>query len=365
LFLQRAKKRQDAASTATTLCMLIVRRMTDPQHHQLLGHLLGALDDDEQRCLDAQLEQDEQCCQELARWRRRLAPLEAMRPDFEPPPGLAERTCRFVASCVAETGSQTCEKGPKMTPLPAPSSYVGPIGWLDVVAVALLLMTLGTVVPPAIDISRFESRLVSCQDALRRFGLALSQYGHDQRSPVGQLADNGRLTRAGVVAGKLLRNAYLADDPQNACPNVWLTAQGGLCGSGIEPTQTDKPPLAVTAVAGVTAPQTAVAQAGGARAVGDPFEDWPGRRRDGTNDGWRVLPSPAEVPLLADAPSADLRGPDFASHGGLGRNVYFRDGRVGFLPSTRFVGTGERLLSLGETPARLSVSAPIVLISGH
>ena len=72
--------------------------MSDLDHQQLLGHLLGALDDEEQEWLDARLERDPRCREELTRWRRRLAPLAALRPDFEPPPGLAERTCRLVAA---------------------------------------------------------------------------------------------------------------------------------------------------------------------------------------------------------------------------------------------------------------------------
>ena len=36
----------------------------------------------------------------LLEWRQRLAPFEALRAEVEPPPGLAERTCRYVASCM-------------------------------------------------------------------------------------------------------------------------------------------------------------------------------------------------------------------------------------------------------------------------
>ena len=72
--------------------------MTEPMHQQLLGHLLGALDDDEQEWLEGQLQCDEEYRHHCLWWRRRLASLDAALPEFEPPPGLAERTCRLVAA---------------------------------------------------------------------------------------------------------------------------------------------------------------------------------------------------------------------------------------------------------------------------
>ena len=72
--------------------------MTDSIHQQLLGHLLGALDDEEQVWVDQRLEHDESYQRELILWRRRLSPLEAIRPDFDPPPDLAGRTCRMVVA---------------------------------------------------------------------------------------------------------------------------------------------------------------------------------------------------------------------------------------------------------------------------
>jgi len=52
--------------------------------HQLLGYLLGVPDDDERRSVETRLLQD-------ADWRQQV-----LQPAFEPPAGLAERTCRYV-----------------------------------------------------------------------------------------------------------------------------------------------------------------------------------------------------------------------------------------------------------------------------
>jgi anti-sigma-K factor RskA len=65
---------------------------------QLFRCLLGALDDKEQQSVETRLEHDMQWLRHLAHWRQRSAPPEASGLDFEPPAGLAERTCRYVAS---------------------------------------------------------------------------------------------------------------------------------------------------------------------------------------------------------------------------------------------------------------------------
>ena len=253
-----------------------------------------------------------------------------------------------------------------MTPNPVPPGRVAHVGWLDMAAVALLLATTGALMFPAIHGSRFEARLASCQDDLRQFGLALTHYSQHQQSALGRLAGNGRLTRAGVCAAGLLRDGYLTDSRRPVCPDAWLAAQGALCeslhlGTPIEPLQ--RPATAVfqrPATIVIQRPATAVA--GG---VENQYDDWPGTWRDGTTDGWRPPPSPTEVPLLADAPSADLPGQDPPSHGGRGRNLLFEDGRVGFLPSATPVDASDLFFSRGEDSAAADISTPIVFVSGR
>ncbi len=294
-------------------------------HSQLLGHLLGALDDDEQQSVDARLEHDEEWCRQLARWRQRLAPLEALRPDFEPPPGLAERTCRYVAAhmpVVAELPASRRRR--RMSPCPVPPHRVARVGWLDVAAVALLLVTIGAMIPPAIHGSRYQSRVASCQNDLRQFGLALTDYSQRHDNALSKLADHGRLTRTGVFAAELLQDAYLTATHRTVCPDAWLAVQGvllgtshGLTGQKSEAVgpQSQEPPVRVA-------------------------NDWPDTWFDEATDGWRPPPSPAKLPLLADAPGADLPAQSFPSHNGRGRNVVFEDGHVGFVPSAGSIGAG-------------------------
>jgi hypothetical protein len=334
--------------------------MTDPMHQQLLGHLLGALDDNEHERLDALLERDEECCRELLRWRRRLTPLEAMRPDFEPPPGLAERTCRYVAASMsALSGSQAWGPRRRMTPCPVPPSPVARFGWLDVAAIVLLLAATATLVLPAIDGSRFQTRVAACQEGLRQFGLALSQYGHQQQDVLSRLACNGRLTDAGLFAAGLLRDEYSADAHRAVCPDAWLAAQGALRGYSSDGAQLGILQRPATVVAGSGPRLTPELPSRGARDVDN--RAWLGTWRNGMTDGRQFPPTPAEVPLLADAPSADLPGQVYPSHGGRGRNVLFEDGRIGFLPSAASRDTADWLLSHGPA-ADFDVSTPVVLV---
>lgn len=131
--------------------------MTDWTEQQIIGHLLGALDDDEQAYLDARLERDEPCCRRLAHWRRRLSPLEMMRPDYEPPPGLAERTCRLVDAF----GPPPPRPQPQReTPSLAMVQLGGasPVGWTDLIALGSLLLMLSALLLPALDAGRMNAR---------------------------------------------------------------------------------------------------------------------------------------------------------------------------------------------------------------
>ncbi len=286
--------------------------MSDPLDQQLLGHLLDALDDDEQETLDARLERDVQCCRRLAGWRQRLSSLETMRPDFEPPRGLAERTCRYVAACMPAVAAR--KRTPRMTPEPTTPGPANAVRWPDLVAVVLVLMAATAVLFPAIANSRSQSRVAMCQAGLRQFGLALVQYSDQHRKPFGQLVVGGQLTGIGASAVQRLRDVYSRENPHDLCSDGWLAAQGVL--GSVK--QTSNSP----------APQPP---------CGD---DWLGTRRNGTNDEWQLPLIATSKPLLADAPGADLPGQPLESHEGRGRNVFFEDGHVAFVPAVSIAPAG-------------------------
>jgi len=213
-------------------------------------------------------------------------------------------------------------------------------------------MTAASLIFPAIDGSRFQSRLAGCQDSLKQLGLALNQYGDQQQTARWRLANNGRLTSAGLFAAGLLPAGYLSDIRRAVCPDAWLAAQG------VHPSF-----LPVANRLGVQlAPES---QFGDVRVVNDQYDNWPGTWRNGTTNRWRFPPSLAEVPLLADAPSADLPGQSFSSHDGRGRNVLFEDGHIGFVPNAVPTGSSGRILAGDDAFAGSGLSVPLVFVSGH
>jgi hypothetical protein len=318
-----------------------------PSPSQLIGHLLGALDDDEHEWVDTVVDYDEDSAEKLVEWRRRIAPLEMMRPEIEPPRGLAERTCRYVASCIP-LFAQTKRR---MSQCPAPPSCMAGLRWSDVVTVVSLLLMTGAVLFPAIDGSRFQARLASCQDGLRHLGLALSQYGYHQRQPIGQLASNGRLTHAGLGVVGLLQNGPFSEGGRDVCPDAWLAAQGALqeASSG-----GNNGMISATTVAAINRPFS----------IGNLGNSWSGTSRNGMIDLRQPSPAPAETPLLADAPSADLPDQGFASatwsHGGRGRNFLFEDCHTDFLPAVTSSDAAETFNGNASTSF-----TPVVFIVGQ
>jgi hypothetical protein len=280
--------------------------MSDPLHQQLLGHLLGALDDDEQQNLDVRLDSDATCRRELLRWRRRLAPLEAIRPDFEPPPDLAARTCCYV-SASAPPGIPSDEQRLKMSQFPLPPNGAPWLKWTDAAFVMLVLFICLALIPPAIYASRFQTRLASCQDALRRFGLAMTEYGYRQNTQAEQLAADGQLTSAGAFAAELIKSDYLANS-HDTCPDAWLAIQNVQWNGQNQ------------------------------RVMAQPAVFWQNARLANVSYNRR---SPGESPLLSDYPTTPCSYRDepvyqespTPVHDGLGRNLFFANGRVAFQPS--------------------------------
>ncbi len=287
--------------------------MTDSLHQQLLGHLLGALDDDEQEWLDERLEHDETCRLALSEWRRRLSPLAALRPDFDPPLGLAGRTCRLVAA-YGPAPARSASPAMGMSPDPTAPVAVSGTSWHDMVALGVLFLTAVALLFPAIDISRFHSTLISCQNNMRQFGVAMNQYGQHQCEAVTQLADEGRLTAAGIAAADLLDDADDAVGEQNLCPEAWLAAQDT---GGNWPAADDNGLVYPVSSSGTVDFSTA--------------DNWSGTWRDGTEGGCGGY-LPDTQALFADDPSVALPGRRIFGHRGRGRNLFFRDGRIRFVP---------------------------------
>ncbi len=233
-----------------------------------------------------------------------------------------------------------------MSPDPTVPGAASLFGWHDVVALGVLLLTAVALLLPAIDASRFHAAVASCQDNLRQFGLALTEYSRHHGEAMTQLAGEGKLTTAGIAAANLLGDAVAE---RNLCPETWLAAQGATYVLA-------SPPDGV----GVVSPIPGTAVPG--RFFVSTSNDWSGMWRDGTTDGHGNR-LPATRALFADDPSADLPGRRLVGHRGRGRNLFFKDGCVRFLPCSTHYESAETIFSSVEPSAPTDVSAPIIYVN--
>ena len=135
--------------------------MVDREREQLLGFLLGALEEPEQESVEKQLERNPKLLQDLATVRESLQPLWVAQPDFDPPAGLAARTCEFVASHPHPGAAASPEPAREEAPTVVPSAKRIPVvadegeprswSWLDMGVAAGIVAAMLVLVFPAIQ----------------------------------------------------------------------------------------------------------------------------------------------------------------------------------------------------------------------
>ncbi len=327
--------------------------MTDPEREQLLGSLLGALDEDEQAALDAQLENDAEYRKELALLRRRLEPLAALRVNYDPPPGLAERTCRFVAAHLASP-APACKKAQS----PGCPAQLGRAhdeighghGGHRAVAAALLIF-------PAVANSRFSARCAACQDNLHELGTALAQYSQTNGGYFPAVPTQGKLATAGIYAPVLFQNKLINDVSRFVCPDSRLAAQRN---SFRIPTYSELE----------LAPSSKVVDL--RPTLGGSYGYNLGYTRDGSYYPTKNLYRD-NFAIMSDSPS-DRPDHQSENHGGLGQNVLFENGSVKFLTQSKPEGSNDDIftndaglvaagLQQNDSVVGASQTAPIIYVN--
>ncbi len=304
--------------------------MTDPLQQQLLGHLLGALDDDEAKSVADRLKSDPQFRQELDRLQRQVAPLEAAREQFPVPPGLAERACAFVAAAI-DQADPVPEPEPRaddrpvprsksarmpMTPETNSPSWISRIRWADVVMALSVFCVAAFLTIPAIQAARFNARKAACQDNLRQLGMAMNQYSDNNQGYFPFVPPEGKLAAAGIYAPVLARDGYLTEPERLVCPDSPLADKDGF----------RIPPVEEIQAAGREELADLRRRMGGS--YGYSLGHMEGERYSGTKNLGR-----SSFALMADAPGLARSRLQTDNHGGKGQNVLFEDG------SLRFVAT--------------------------
>ncbi|HET6882443.1 MAG TPA: DUF1559 domain-containing protein [Pirellulales bacterium] len=316
----------------------------------LLGYLLGALEPAEHELVESRLWQSrvdqsspgEACVEDagslehdLACLREKLDLLDDGGP-YEPPAGLAGRTCTLVAARAATTASHApcgalTSRGPTEHFAGANTGWRLPdmlVGSGIFIAACMLLF-------PAIANSRFNARRAACQNNLRAIGVALDNYSDFHGGYFPLVPEHGRLAAAGIYA-PLLRDLGLLDDPAVLiCPASPLAEE---CEQFVVPTVEELRQAPQSRLAGLW------------RMMGGSYGYTFGYVADGGYHAHRNAGRPFFA-LMADAPEESMAhsqaalpvGSGGASHDACGQNVLFEDGHVAFLNQCRVGGNDDHI----------------------
>jgi hypothetical protein len=162
--------------------------MIDRADEQVLGYLLGALDDCEREGLEFRLQCDPAYQRKLAVMWRQFQAVLALRPQSEPPAGLAERTCGRVFAHARNVRARAMGHRRLRTYAVQPGSRPH-VRRLDVIATALVGIFFFLLLLPALHGNRLQARAAACQDNLREAGLALAHYDAGQGNSLSPSSD--------------------------------------------------------------------------------------------------------------------------------------------------------------------------------
>ncbi len=300
--------------------------MSSIEREHLLGYLLGALDDDEQRHVETRLEREPDLLGSLESVRRCLRPLAAVPKCYEPPVGLADRTCRMALS---DRGRKA--PLPQLSPCSTASWWSQGFRFADLAVGVAVVLAAAALLVPAVQSSRFNSHILTCQDKLRQIGVALTQYSDRQGGYFPVVPPRGRLATAGIYAPVLLDHGLLAESHQVVCPSSPLAADGQFR----VPRLSEVRRVSEDRVGDLC------------REMGGSYGYSLGYIEDGVYRATRNLRR-AHFALLSDRPS--LHMPEFqtVNHSGRGQNVLFEDGHVRFMDSPKAPYSADHLFTNDE-----------------
>jgi hypothetical protein len=210
----------------------------------LLGYLLGALEPDEMRRVAQWLRDDPLAKAQLEQLERLLEPLEgSVRPIEPPPPDLVSRTLANLPPLPAGDGTHDQDPADSdtepLTLVPLGRLVEAPrrasLTWLDWVGGAMAVAVMLGLMLPMLAEGRFEARRIACQDQLRQFGTALTQFvtrNSQERLPA--VAEAGPEAFAGVYAIRLQESGLLDDPSLRWCPSLDRPAREDFSLTGID-----------------------------------------------------------------------------------------------------------------------------------
>jgi hypothetical protein len=246
--------------------------------------------------------------------------LDAGRTRFEPPLGLAKRTCAKVFACSQPRGRRSSPAALPRERLPEEATVVAAAGpgwwsrwsWADALVATAVGVVLCMLIFPAIHSSRFHARVAACQENLRQLGVALTQYSERHGGAFPEVPHEGPMAAAGIYAPVLLSNGYLDNQSRVVCPSSPIAADSAFRVPAIEEL--------------LSATGDALERLRGS--MGGSYGYTLGYVENGQYRGPRNLRR-ATYAIMADAPA--LPALKSLNHDGRGQNVLFEDGHVEFL----------------------------------
>ena len=285
-----------------------------PSREHLLGYLLEALERTEEEQVEQELQTNPALRRELLALERCLGRIgldEAPEP-FEPPAGLAGRTCQFVA---AETMVM-----PADARLPAGMSVElngsSRLRWADLLVAAAVLLVAASLFFPALAYSHFQADIALCQNRLRELGLGMHQFStQNPKHQFPAIEAEGNRDVAGIYAPLLVSHQLVGDPRTFVCPSSELSRH-------MERMQIPT----FDELRKASGPKLASFQ----RTMGGDFG-----YNMGYTQGDEIVPPRdsrrCQYVLLGDAPSDEQPGRRSANHLGRGQNLLCEDGHVSWV----------------------------------
>lgn len=316
-------------------------------HEDLLGYLLGALEPDEMRRVSQWLREDPDAREQLADLERLVRPLEDGYCPVDPPPSdLVSRTLAMLPAGSAPQASEPADANSAMadgsgracTRQVQPASHLVPmqtavdcgdratVRWVDWFGGAVAAAVVLGLLLPALAQGRFESRKTACQDQLRQLGTALTQFV--TRSPQARLpavSQSGPEAFAGIYALRLNDCGLMEDPDLRWCPSLDMPSANEATLTSLGEVASIEELYRVS----VDSLKQIQRYAGGHYAynLGVVEKDRFAAPRFEARSTFAVM---------SDAPQNGIATGDGVaeqvSHGGVGINVLFEDGRVQFIP---------------------------------
>jgi hypothetical protein len=309
---------------------------------QLIGYLFESLPPIERALLERRLLEEPALRRELAALQNQLLPLDIdCGTSIEPPADLTARTLDYVfAAADTEESSAITAGSLADSKSTEPTAYLSPAheapasntnyNLIDMATAAGLLLAITLLLIPAVGKSRFVARVDECQNNLRQIGLALSNYSARHEGMFPQVPTQGPLAAAGVYAHTLVQTGYLENERVVLCP---------ASPEAEKPDDFRLPSLPELAKAAKA--QLALWR----RTMGGSYGYTLGYVENGEYQPIRNLQRP-RFAIMADTPLATTPANTAAqirtdNHSGMGQNVLFEDGHVGFMCTRIVEGTAD------------------------